>query len=155
MLIRLNYQVSAENGPLVFPVGRSLLQIFPGSNTVDTEVWNQIKKLPRTQELLQQRLLHSPDFTAIISPPASKPDENKYEVINASIVAASQPTVNANVAVLEKEEIKPTRVASTSSKTSKSDTSALIETAVVPDVKPIEEKKVSKFKAGVSNPGAE
>jgi hypothetical protein len=136
MLIKVSYQVPADNGPLVFPVNRSLLQIFPGSNNVDTNVWEEIKKLPRTQELLQQRLLYSPDYTAIVQPPVSNPNEKRYELVDASEKsrekAVSPPEVDA----------KPARVASK--------TKPVEET--LPDAKTQETQKTSKFKSGISSP---
>ena len=150
VLVKVNYQVTSDHGPLVFPVNRSLLQLFPGANNVDSDTWNEMKKLPRTQELLRDRVLHSPDYTAIIAPPVTKVNENTYDLIDASDKSDKSGKIPSIVSPVKEseEEAKPARVAS--KKQSDDDSGK------TGDKKNQDEKKVavSKFQSGVSSPNS-
>lgn len=144
VLVKVNYQVAPDNGPLVFPVNRSLFQLFPGPNSVNSDTWNEIKKLHRTQELLRDRILYSPDYTAIMTPPsASKVDENTYELVDASDKSETSktPVVISQIKPPE-EEVKPTRV--TSKKQPEGDIEKTVERKTA----------VSKFQSGISSPSS-
>lgn len=148
VLTKISYQVPADNGPLVFPVRRSLVQIFPGSNQVDVDLWNEIKELPRTQELLQQRLLYSPDYTAIIQPPVTGKDENKYQIIDASEKSNNSGQKSVQSAVVDAE--KPARVASKN----KQETVEPVKEQTKTTSADTKKTAVSKFQSGISAPSS-
>jgi hypothetical protein len=152
VITKISYQVPADNGPLVFPIQRSLVQIYPGSNELDVDMWEEIKKIPRTQELLQQRLLYSPDYTAIIQPPLIGKDENKYQIIDASEKSNDSSKKQVQSAVVDVEP-KPARVASKANQEPLEPAKGQGKTA---EKTSTEAKKtaVSKFQSGVSSPSS-